>query len=211
MAYCASFDVDLAPKVSGTISYRNDNFDSPAGAFGSGVFRTDANENDQGFKQEDFNYSLFPANWSNTRLLDGSLEFNKTAAEGGLVFWGFTLAPPRLNYATDLERDSNNQPFVVAEDDDVYHSYKKTSAHGEGPVDVITHFRMACAIGSTGGVLTAPINATAVEIAQPRRSDVVTTVRPDLTTGAPPLAMNLYFVLHTGPLASQPVPSVAIP
>ena len=77
MAYAATMDVDLAPHTSpaGTTKpFASDGF-APLNAPG---FDVAINVNNQGFKQEDFNYSLVASLWENTRAGDGSVDTPRT-------------------------------------------------------------------------------------------------------------------------------------
>ena len=100
-AYAASMDIDLAPRVSpadATRPFQSDGF-TPLSSPG---FDPNINVNNQGFKEEDFNYTLLASLWQNTRAGDGSLEYTQDA-QNGLIVWGNTLVTPNQNYSMMLK------------------------------------------------------------------------------------------------------------
>lgn len=207
LAYSASSDYDLAPVAPGSHLFDDDTFDASAGAFTSADFRIPLNENDQGFKQEDFNYALVTANWLNTRAADGQREY---PADPNAIVWGSRLSTPPTDYSMTPLSDLNNQSYPVIQDDAVFNPSRLTSTHtdADGNVATINHYRLTCSIGATGGVFTAPTPPASVKKAKLRRSDPDNPLDPELTAGAAPEARNLYYILHTGALDAQPVASV---
>ena len=199
MAYMATMDVDLAPRTSPpgtTRTYDSDGFAS----LNSPGFDPSINENNQGFKQEDFNYSLVASLWENTRASDGTVEYLQDV-QNGLIVWGNPLTIPKINYATQTAQAKDGGPFVVAQDDGSFHPHRgitllpDLASHG-----TVTHLRVTCSLGAT--ILTAPINAASIKQAKARRADPDNPLDPELHAGGGPVARNLYYQLHTGLLGT---------
>ena len=217
--YAASMDLDLAPyptKVTPptgspyipTHLFSSDGFDAPLGAFVAADFTIPLYHLGQGFKQEDFNYTIFPTLWTNTRLLDRvTPEFMGTGVEtsGGIV-WGNSSPVPDLDYSLSEQRSRDNNAFTPAADDQSYHPHPGTSEPEDNVI--VSHFVMTCSIGGTGTVFTAPTPPASVKPAKDRHltpdESFYGAGAPALVTGSPATAGNLYFTLHTGSLAVQP-------
>ena len=218
--YSASMDMDLAPfpaKVPPAAGapyipshlFSSDGFDAAGGLFAAGDFSGVFNVNAQGFKQEDFNYA-FVADpfWQNTRLIDKiTPEFMGVGvdASGGII-WGNALPVPDINYALINQTDRAGNDFNAGTDDQTYHPHAGTSEPEDGLT--LAHFRMTCAIGGGGMILTAPTPPSSVRLAKDKRftpdESFYGADPPPHETGAAPVAANLYFTLHTGSLAVQP-------
>jgi hypothetical protein len=195
--YAASMDIDLAPYVSPENSSRR--FDSDgftnldlAGLYGA------INVNEQGFKDEDFNYSLVSSLWENTRIANCTndcLEYSQDA-EVGLIVWGNILEPPR-NYATQTYQARDGASFAFALDDPTFHPHVGTTTLPDLEThNLVTHYRMACSLGAT--ILTAPISSASVKPAKARRSQPDNPLDPELSAAPDAVSRNLYYQLHTG-------------
>jgi len=196
--YAASMDIDLAPHVSPVNTsklFESDGF-APIGA----PINT-MNFNNQGFKNEDFNYSIVSTLWQNTRTADGSLEYSQDA-QNGLIIWGNTLAIPKQNYSTTPSQARDGEVFSVSNDDSTFHPHLGTTTQPDlETYSKITHYRMACSMGAT--ILTAPTPATSVKVAKSMRSQPDNPFDPVLIAAPGPVSRNLYFQLHTGFLGAQ--------
>jgi hypothetical protein len=197
-AYAASMDMDLAPHISPTSTnklFESDGF-SPFGSPTDPI-----NVNDQGFKNEDFNYAHVFANWANTRTISGSPEYTQDA-QNGLIVWGNTLVNPNINYSAQPYRAADGAPYAVTADDATFHPHPGTTTHPDSETHTnVTHFRMVCSIGAT--ILTASTPSTAIKQAKPTRSQPDNPLDPDLLAAPGPVARNLYFQLHSGFLGAQ--------
>jgi hypothetical protein len=197
--YAASMDMDLAPltPASANQPFNSDGF-LPLSSPG---FDVSINVNNQGFKDEDFNYSHVDSLWRNTRTQDGSLEYGQDP-QNGLIVWGNTLVTPNLNYSAQPFQARNGSDFTFARDDDAYHPHAGTTTFADLETHrVVTHYRLACSIGAT--ILTVTLPPAAVKAAKPRRSQPDNPFDPELITAPPAVSRNLYFQLHTGFLGMQ--------
>jgi hypothetical protein len=194
-AYSASMDIDLAPHVSPpnvSKQFESDGFVPLA----SPRFDISINVNNQGFNNEDFNYSLIEDLWRNTRTQDGSLEY-RLDPQNGLIVWGNSLINPNQNYAGQIYQARDGADFVVNRNDDTFHPHPGTTAHSDlSNHQIVTHYRLACSIGA--GFLTAPTPSTSVKSAKPRRSQPDNPFDAELLAAPGPVARNLYFQLNTG-------------
>ena len=201
-AYASAMDTDLAPKVTPPDTsepFESDGFT----ALSTPGFDASINSNNQGFKNEDFNYAFPALLWQNTRTADGSTEYIQDP-ESGLIIWGNTMETPKVNYLTQLYQAKDGADFTLSRDDDTFNPHIGTTLCADLPThQVITHYRIACSIGSATTILTAPTPATSVKTAKPRRSDTDNPLDPDLTTAPGPNARNLYYQLQTGIFAGQ--------
>ncbi len=200
MAYAASMDIDLAPHTSPADTsqpYSSDGFSTlPSPGFDVAV-----NVNNQGFKEEDFNYALVASLWENTRALDGTVEYPQDD-QNGLIVWGNTLITPNANYATQTAEAKDGAAFTVALDDALFHPHAGTTLLTDlASHQTVTHFRMSCSLAAT--ILTAPASATSIKPAKPKRSEPENPLDPELIPAPAPTARNLYYTLHTGFLGSQ--------
>jgi hypothetical protein len=195
MAYATTMDVDLAPHTSPadtTKAFQSDGF----AALNSPGFDGSINVNNQGFKQEDFNYGLLASLWQNTRAGDGSIEYTQDP-QNGLIVWGNTLLSPNLNYATQTAEAKDGAAFTVALDDDLFHPHPGTTILSDlTTFRTVTHYRVTCSLGAT--ILTAPASATSVKPAKLKRSQPENPLEPELHPAPGPVAGNLYYQLHTG-------------
>ena len=200
LAYAATMDMDQAPHTNpkdATEPFASDGF-APLNAPG---FDPSINVNNQGFKQEDFNYSLLPILWQNTRAVDGSLEYSQDA-QNGLIVWGNALVDPNLNYAAQTYQAKDGANFSFAVDDDVFHPHMGTTLLSDlTTYQTATHFRLTVAIG--GPVLTAPVSSASIKTAKLRRSQPDNPLDPPLDPSPKATAHNLYYRLHTGVLGTQ--------
>jgi hypothetical protein len=195
MTYASSMDMDLAPHTTPTgttESFQSDGF-TPLNPPG---FNATINDNTQGFKQEDFNYSLLASLWANTRAGDGSLEYSQDP-QSGLIIWGNPTLSPNLNYATQTELAVDGSPFSVAVDDQLFNPHRGTTILSDlATFQTATHLRMTCSLGAP--ILTAPPAAAAIKPAKIKRGLPDNPLDPVLLAAPDPLARNLYFQLYTG-------------
>jgi hypothetical protein len=195
MIYAATMDMDLAPHTTppGTTQpFASDGFVplNPPG------FDVSINVNNQGFKQEDFNYSLVAALWQNTRAGDGLVEYTQDP-QNGLIVWGNPTTTPDLNYATQTAESLDGASFTVALDDDLFHPHPGTTLFSDlTTFQTMTHLRMTCSLG--GPILNAPASAASIKPAKLRRSQPDNPLDPPLLSDPAPIARNLYYQLHTG-------------
>lgn len=195
ITYAATMDLDLAPHTApagSTQPFASDGFvpPSPPG------FDVSINVNNQGFKQEDFNYSLVASLWQNTRAVDGSIEYPQDP-QNGLIVWGNTTTTPDLNYATQTGQALDGTTFTPALDDDLFHPHAGTTLLSDlATFQTVTHVRMACSLGAP--VLTAPNSAASIKPAKLKRSQPDDPLDAPLLSDAPSLARNLFYHLHTG-------------
>lgn len=199
-AYAATMDIDLAPRVTppGTSQPFNSDGFTP---LNTPDFDSAINVNDQGFREEDFNYALFATLWQNTRAADGTMEYIQDA-QNGLIVWGRTDVIPRQNYSTITQEAKDGTDFNYSRPDDVFHPHLGTTVISDlTTTNVIVHYRMACSIGAP--ILTVPITPAAVKVAKLRRSQPDNPLDPELVAAPGPVSRNLYFQLHTGALGAQ--------
>lgn len=200
IAYAASMDMDLAPHTAPrdtTQPFASDGF-TPLNAPG---FNAAINVNNQGFKQEDFNYSLVPVLWQNTRAGDGAVEYSQDE-QNGLIVWGNPLVVPNLNYAAQAYQARDGANFSFAVDEDLFHPYPGTTLLGGlTTYTTATHFRMTVSLAPP--VLTAPVSSTSIKPAKLRRSQPDNPLDPPLDPSPGTTAHNLYYHLHTGFLGTQ--------
>jgi hypothetical protein len=199
-AYAATMDMDLAPHISPigtTKQYQSDGF-APLNAPG---FDVAINVNNQGFKEEDFNYSHLAVLWQNTRASDGSVEYSQDA-QSGLIVWGNTLVIPNQNYSIQTAEARDGGTYTVALDDEFFHPHRGTTLLPDLEThQTVTHYRMTCSLGAT--ILTAPVSAVSVKPAKSRRGEPENPIDPELQPSPQPTARNLYYRLHTGFLGTQ--------
>jgi hypothetical protein len=195
MAYAATMDVDLAPHTSpaGTTKpFASDGF-APLNSPG---FDVAINVNNQGFKQEDFNYALVASLWENTRAGDGSVEYTQDP-QNGLIVWGNTTVTPNLNYATQTEEAMDGSAFSVALDEDLFHPHTGTTTLSDlATFQTVTHCRMTCSLGSE--ILTAPASAASIRPAKLKRGQPDNPLDPPVLPAPQAIARNLYYQLQTG-------------
>lgn len=195
IAYAATMDVDLAPHTTpagATQPFQSDGF-APLNPPG---FDAAINVNNQGFKQEDFNYSLVASLWQNTRAGDGSVEYTQDA-QNGLIVWGNALTSPNLNYSTQTSDARDGATFSFALDDDLFHPHPGTTLLSDlATFQTVTHCRVTCSLGAQ--VLTAPAAAASIKPAKLKRGQPENPLDPTLYPAPPPLARNLYYQLQTG-------------
>jgi hypothetical protein len=204
MAYAATMDIDLAPLTTpagASHPFQSDGF-APLNSPG---FDVAINVNNQGFKQEDFNYALVASLWENTRAIDGSVEYSQDP-QNGLIVWGNTLVTPNLNYSTQTAEARDGSAFAVALDDDVFHPHPGTTLLPDlATFQTVTHYRLTCSLGAE--VLTAPTTGDSIKVAKVSRGQPDNPLDPALHPAAPAFAHNLYFQLNTGfPGAARIVP-----
>jgi hypothetical protein len=199
MAYAATMDVDLSPHTSPSGTTKT--FDSDGFApLNSPGFNSAINVNDQGFKQEDFNYALVPSLWQNTRAGDGSVEYSQDS-QNGLIVWGNPLTDPEQNYATQTAQARDGATFTVALDDNSFHPHQGTTVLSDLATHrAVTHFRITCSLSAA--ILTTPISTASIKPAKPRRSEPDNPLDPELYPAPGPIAANLYYQLHTGLLGT---------
>jgi hypothetical protein len=201
MAYAATMDMDLAPHTSPpgvTRTFDSDNF-APLNSPG---FDGSINVNNQGFKQEDFNYALMASLWQNTRAADGSLEYFQDP-QSGLIIWGNSTLTPSLNYTTQTEEAQDGGAFTVALDDDSFHPHSGVTVLPDlATFGTVTHFRVTCSLAAA--ILTAPASAASIKPAKLKRGDPDNPLDPELFPAHGPTAGNLYYQLHTGFLGTAP-------
>jgi hypothetical protein len=200
MFFSASMDMDLAPRtlpINTTQPFQSDGF-APLPTPG---FDVAVNVNNQGFKEEDFNYALVASLWENTRAGDGSIEYTQDA-QNGLIVWGNTLITPNPNYATQTSEARDGAAFSVALDDELFHPHQGTTLLADlASNQTVTHFRMSCSLQAA--ILTAPVAAESIKPAKPKRSQPENPLDAELLPSPEPTARNLYYRLHTGFLATQ--------
>jgi hypothetical protein len=193
MSYAASMDMELAPHttpVGVSSTFVSDGF-APLNISDPAI-----NVNNQGFKQEDFNYSLVASLWENTRAVDGSPEYTQDA-QNGLIVWGNPSTAPNLNYAIQPAEARDGVPYIVAADDDTFHPHDGVTVLSDlATHQAVTHFRVTSSLGAT--ILTAPVGAASSKPAKPKRSFPDNPLDPELLAGGGPIARNLYYQLHTG-------------
>jgi hypothetical protein len=199
-AYTASMDMDLAPRIRPPNTSRPFNSDGFAPLASPG-FDPAINVNNQGFREEDFNYAHFASLWQNTRAGDGSVEYNQDA-QSGLIIWGNTLVTPNLNYSVQTYEAKDGGDFAFALDDDVFHPHRGTTMLPDLATNqVATHYQIACSVGAI--ILTAPVPSTAVKPAKLRRSQPDNPLDPELLPAPGPVSRNLHYQLFTGALGAQ--------
>jgi len=200
LAYAATMDIDLAPRVSPadtTKTFLSDGF-APLSSPG---FDDVINVNNQGFKREDFNYSHVSTLWQNTRAGDGSVEYSQDA-QNGLIVWGNPLVTPNQNYSTQTSDARDGTGFAFAFDDELFHPHRGITLLTDlATHQTVNHYRMTCSLGAT--ILTAPVSGSAIKPAKPRRSQPENPLDPELLPAPKPIARNLYYQLHTGFLGTQ--------
>jgi hypothetical protein len=198
-AYAASMDTDLAPHTTPANTSRpfaSDGF-VPLSAPG---FDPSINSNNQGFRDEDFNYSHAAVLWQNTRAVDGTVEYEQDALSG-LIVWGNTLLSPSVNYSAQTYQARDGTDFSFAIDDNVFHPHPGTTTLSDlSPPQTVTHLRMVCSMG--GAMVTAPLPASAVKVAKLRRSQPDNPLDPPLLTPPSPVSRNLQYQLVTGVLTT---------
>jgi PKD repeat protein len=195
MAYSATMDIDLAPHISPantTKPFQSDGFtplNEPA-------FDVSININNQGFKEEDFNYALVASLWQNTRASDGSVEYSQDV-QNGLIVWGNPLVTPNINYSTQTAEAKDGGSFAVALDDDLFHPHSGTTLLSDlATFQTVTHYRMTCSLGAV--ILTAPTSGASVKAAKLSRGQPENPLDPVLQPASRAVAQNLYFQLQTG-------------
>lgn len=193
MAYAATMDVDLAPHISPTGTtkpFQSDGF-APLPGFDVAI-----NVNNQGFKDEDFNYSLLALLWQNTRAGDGVVEYTQDD-QNGLIVWG-NATPERVqNYSTQTYDARDGGTFVFALDDALFHPHRGTTILSDlATFQTVTHCRMTCSLGAA--VLTAPASGASIKPAKLRRGQPDNPLDPPLLPAPRAVARNLYYQLHTG-------------
>jgi hypothetical protein len=197
IAYAATMDIDLAPRIGQaetTQPFSSDGF-APLNSPG---FDPAINVNNQGFKQEDFNYEHMASLWQNTRAGDGLVEYVQDA-QNGLIVWGNTLVTPNLNYSVQTHEAKDGGDFAFALDDELFHPHRGITVLPDlATHQTVTHFRMACSLGTT--ILTAPAPSSSVKPAKPRRNQPDDPLDPVLFSSPGPISRNLYYQLHTGVL-----------
>jgi hypothetical protein len=195
IAYAASMDVDLAPRTtpfSTTKPFQSDGF-APLTSPG---FDVGININNQGFKEEDFNYALLASLWQNTRAGDGSVEYTQDP-QNGLIVWGNSMVTPNLNYSAQTAEAKDGGAFTYALDDGLFHPHRGTTLLTDLVThQTVTHYRMACSLGAT--ILTAPASAASIKPAKPRRGQPENPLDPALHPAPEPVTRNLYYRMHTG-------------
>jgi hypothetical protein len=200
MTYAATMDVDLAPRAvpaNTTQPFGSDGF-TPLPSPG---FNPQINVNQQGFKQEDFNYSIVATLWENTRAADGTVEYAQDA-QNGLIVWGNASLDPNQNYATRTAEARDGGSYSVAQDDDLHHPHPGTTLLSDLTThQAVTHYRVVCSLGAA--VLTAPVSGAAVKLAELARSEPADPLDPALTPSGGPISRNLYYQLHTGFLGTS--------
>jgi PKD repeat protein len=196
-AYSASMDIDLAPHVTPAQASRpfaSDGFvPLPSPGFDPAI-----NSNNQGFREEDFNYAHLAPLWQNTRAADGSSEYHQDP-QNGLILWGNTLLTPNVNYSAQTQEARDGTDFSWALDDTVFHPHDGTTTLPEqSPPQIVTHVRMVCSMG--GSIVNAPVSATSVKVAKMRRGEPDNPLDLELETAPSPVARNLQYQLSTGVL-----------
>jgi PKD repeat protein len=195
MAYSATMDIDLAPHISPadtTKPFQSDGF-TPLNEPG---FDVSVNVNNQGFKQEDFNYALVASLWQNTRASDGSVEYSQDV-QNGLIVWGNPLVTPNINYSTQTAEAKDGGSFAVALDDDLFHPHSGTTLLPDlATFQTVTHYRMTCSLSAA--ILTAPTTGASVKAAKLSRGQPENPLDPVLQPASQAVAQNLYFQLQTG-------------
>lgn len=200
MTYTATLDIDLAPPGSPagkTQPFQSDGFVP----LSSPDFDPAINVNEQGFKQEDFNYALVAALWQNTRAADGAVEYEQDE-QNGLIVWGNPLVIPNQNYAIQTAEALDGADYAVALDDELFHPHRGTTLLADvSPQQTVTHLQLAVSLGAP--ILTAPISGSAVRPAKTRRGQPENPLEPELLPAPPPAARNLYYELLTGFLGEE--------
>jgi len=190
----------LAPHVTPSNTTQPFNSDGFAPLSSPG-FNTNINVNNQGFKEEDFNYALLPALWQNTRAGDGSVEYSQDE-QNGLIVWGNPLVVPNQNYAVQTYQAKDGADFTFASDDPLFHPHKGTTLLSDlATHQTVTHYRITCSLGAA--ILTAPSSSASIKPAKLKRSQPENPLDPDLSPSPKAIAHNLYYQLHTGFLGSQ--------
>jgi hypothetical protein len=198
-AYSATMDTDLAPRTTPPNTSKPFNSDGFVPLATPG-FDPAINSNNQGFREEDFNYAHLAALWQNTRAADGSVEYNQDPVNG-LIVWGNTLLSPNVNYSAQTYEARDGTDFSWALDDSIFHPHKGfTTLPDLTPQQVVTHVRMVCSMGAS--LLTAPTPATSVKVAKLRRSQPDNPLDPALVTAPAPASRNLQYQFITGVLAA---------
>ncbi|HXJ61276.1 MAG TPA: PKD domain-containing protein [Verrucomicrobiae bacterium] len=198
-AYPASMDTDLAPHTSPAQTSRPFNSDGFVPLSSPG-FDPSINSNNQGFREEDFNYAHLAVLWENTRAADGTLEYLQDA-QSGLIVWGNTLLDPNVNYSAQTFEASDGTDFSWVLDDAVFHPHQGATVLPDlSTSQIVTHLRMVCSMGAP--LLAAPIPATSVKVAKLRRSQPDNPLDPDLLTAPSPVSRNLDYQLLIGVLAT---------
>ena len=199
-AYTASMDIDLAPHSrpgNTTQLFSSDGFVS----LSSPGFSSSVNRNDQGFRDEDFNYNHLAALWVNTRTVDGSLEYLQDV-ENGLVVWGNNTVVPNVNYSTQTYQARDGQDFTFARNDEFFHPHPGTTVLGDLPKNnEVRHYRMTCSLGAL--FVPSTVTASSIKVAKARRSQPDNPFDPPLSSAPPPETGNLYFQLRLGVLTAE--------
>jgi hypothetical protein len=198
-AYAASMDTDLAPHITPVDTSRPFTSDGFV-ALASPGFDPAINNNNQGFRDEDFNYAHLAVLWQNTRAADGTIEYNQDA-QSGLIVWGNTLESPNINYSAQTYEARDGTDFSLAIDDNVFHPHTGTTTLSDlTPPQVVTHLRIICSMNAP--LVAAPIPSTSVKVAKLRRSQPDNPLDPDLLTAPSAVSRNLDFQLRTGLLTA---------
>jgi hypothetical protein len=192
-------DTDLAPRTTPANTSRPFTSDGFAPLATPG-FDPAINSNNQGFREEDFNYAHLAVLWQNTRAADGSVEYSQDPVNG-LIVWGNMLLSPNVNYSAQTYEARDGTDFSWALDDSIFHPHKgSTTLSDLTPPQVVTHVRIVCSMGAT--LLTAPTPATSVKVAKLRRSEPDNPLDPALLTAPGPVSRNLQYQFVTGVLAA---------
>jgi hypothetical protein len=199
-AYSGAMDLDLSPRLrppGTTQGYESDGFV----ALNSPGFNPGINVNNQGFKEEDFNYAHVASVWVNTRAVDGSMEYTQDA-QNGLIFWGNTSVKPNHNYSVQSSESLDGTDFTLARDDELFHPHRGTTLLPDlATHSTVTHYRVMSSIGAA--ILAAPISAASVKPAKLKRGQPENPLDPELQPSISPVSRNLYYQMRTGFLGTQ--------
>jgi hypothetical protein len=198
-AYAASMDTDLAPHITPVDTSRPFTSDGFV-ALASPGFDPAINSNNQGFREEDFNYSHLAVLWQNTRAADGTIEYGQDA-QNGLIVWGNTLVSPNINYSAQTYEARDGTDFSLVLDDNVFHPHPGITLLSDmTPPQLVTHLRVVCSMSAP--LLAAPLPSPSVKVAKLRRSQPDNPLDPDLLTAPATVSRNLDFQLWTGVLTA---------